>query len=551
MKKALLSAVACLLTLTGLAAAPAQGAVAAPDIPLGSITAHLSQLQSIAQANGGNRASGRPGYTASLNYIKGKLDAAGYTTRVQNFSGGSNLIADWPQGPASPTIMLGAHLDSVTSGPGINDNGTGSASLLEVALAVAAQRPTLGKHVRFGWWGAEESGLVGSRYYVQNGGASGVEAYLNFDMTGSPNPGYFVYDDDTQLQRLFNDYYATLGIQTEPERIGDGRSDHASFKNAGVRVGGVFTGASERKSAAQAAKWGGQANQSFDRCYHSACDTWPANVNTTALDRNADAAAHVLWQLAVTSQPGNDFSMAVSPSSATVQPGQSTTATVSTTITSGSAQPVSLTATGAPSGVTVSFSPAQIQSGQSATVTVAAGAGTAAGTYPITLRGNSTKTATFTLVVGTPTGDDYSMAVSPSSATVQPGQSTTATLNTTVTSGNAKPVSLTATGAPSGVTVSFSPVQIQSGQSATVTIAVAAGTPAGTHQITLRGNSDRSASFSLTVGGGGGETTWTAYTVYAAGATVTYQGVSYRCLQGHTALPGWEPPNVPALWQRI
>ncbi|GAA4059188.1 M28 family peptidase [Nonomuraea soli] len=450
------SALAAALALTCLFAPASANAAAAPDIPVGSITAHLSQLQSIASANGGNRASGRPGFTASLNYIKGRLDAAGYTTRVQSFTGGSNLIADWPSGPSGPTVMLGAHLDSVASGPGINDNGTGSASLLEVALAVSAQRPSLTKHVRFAWWGAEEQGLVGSRYYVQNGGASGVEAYLNFDMTGSPNPGYFVYDDDAALQQLFNSYYSSIGVPTEPERVGDGRSDHAPFKSAGVRVGGVFTGASERKTAAQAAKWGGQANQSFDRCYHSACDTYPSNVNTTALDRNADAAAHVLWALAVgtVNPPGNDYSMTVSPSSATVSAGQSASATVATQVTSGNAQTVALSSSGAPAGVSVSFSPASIQSGQSSAVSIAVGASVPAGTYPITLSGD-------------------------------------------------------------GATV------------------------------------DRSVTFSLTVGGGGGETSWAPYTAYQAGATVTYQGVSYRCLQGHTSLPGWEPPNVPALWQRL
>ncbi|WP_053174658.1 M28 family peptidase [Nonomuraea sp. SBT364] len=428
----------------------------APDIPVAAVTAHLAQFQQIANANGGNRASGRPGFTASLNYIRGKLDAAGYTTRVQSFSGGSNLIADWRGGPAGPVIMLGAHLDGVTSGPGINDNGSGSGALLEVALTLAARNPALTKHVRFGWWGAEEQGLIGSRYYVQNGGAQGVEAYLNFDMISSTNAGYFVYDDDATLRQAFTEYFTSIGVQPDPDREGDGRSDHASFKNAGVRVGGLATGAGAYKTQAQAAKWGGTANAPFDRCYHSACDTYPANVNTAALDRNTDAIAYALWKLAVGSE--------------------------------------------------------------------------------------------------NPPADDYAISVSPASASVEPGGSVTATVSTRVTSGQAQSVTLSAGGVPAGVGVTFSPQTVTAGQSSTVTIATTAGAAAGTHPISLNGDgasADRSASFSLTVGGDTGGDAWAAWTAYAAGDVVTYQGAGYRCLQAHTSLPGWEPANVPALWARV
>ncbi|MFI6602129.1 M28 family peptidase [Nonomuraea sp. NPDC050536] len=436
--------VASALALAATSLAPVADPSTPPDVPVANVQAHLSQLQTIASQNGGNRASGRSGFTASINYVKGKLDAAGFTTRVQSFSGGSNLIADWPGGPANQTVMLGAHLDSVSAGPGINDNGSGSASLLEIALTLAATRPTLTKHVRFGWWGAEEQGMVGSRYYVQSGGASGVEVYLNFDMVASPNAGYFVYDDDPALQRLFNDYYGTLGLQTEPEDEGDGRSDHASFKNAGVRVGGVAAGADYIKTSAEVAKWGGTAGQPFDRCYHSSCDSYPANINVTALDRNTDATAYVLWKLAV-------------------------------------------------------------------------GAGT----------------------------PDYSVSVNPASATVQPGQSATTTLSS---SGQGQTISLSATNLPSGVSVTFNPQTITAGQSSTVTIATTSGVTPNTYTIGL-GDPGHSAPFALTVSGGQG-TTWQPWTAYATGATVTYNGVQYRCLQAHTSQPDWEPPNVPALWQR-
>ncbi|MFJ2259974.1 M28 family metallopeptidase [Streptomyces sp. NPDC087844] len=296
-------AIAALLTTSAIAdAAPARVA-AAPDIPVANVKAHLTQLQSIATANGGNRAHGRAGYKASLDYVKAKLDAAGFTTAIQQFtssgSTGYNLIADWPGGDANQVVMSGSHLDSVSSGPGINDNGTGSAAVLEAALAVSRAQYQPTKHLRFAWWGAEELGMVGSRYYVNSlttANRAKISGYLNFDMIGSPNPGYFVYDDDPAIEKTFKDYFTGLGVATEIETEGDGRSDHAYFKSAGIPVGGLFTGASTRKTAAQVTKWGGTAGVAFDRCYHSSCDT-TTNINDTALNRNSDALAYAVWEL--------------------------------------------------------------------------------------------------------------------------------------------------------------------------------------------------------------------------------------------------------------
>ncbi|MFJ6052039.1 M28 family metallopeptidase [Streptomyces sp. NPDC092307] len=301
---------AALAAPTAVAAAPTP-----PDIPLANVKAHLSQLSTIAANNGGNRAHGRAGYKASIDYVKGKLDAAGFTTTLQTFTSsgatGYNLIADWPGGDPNSVLMAGSHLDSVTAGAGINDNGSGSAAVLETALAVsrAGLQPT--KHLRFGWWGAEELGLIGSKYYVNNLPAAEkakLSGYLNFDMIGSPNPGYFVYDDDPTIEQTFKNYYAGLGVPTEIETEGDGRSDHAPFKNAGIPVGGLFSGADYTKTAAQAQKWGGTSGQAFDRCYHSSCDSL-TNINDTALDRNSDAVAYAIWTLGAGTAvpPGRSF----------------------------------------------------------------------------------------------------------------------------------------------------------------------------------------------------------------------------------------------------
>jgi aminopeptidase S len=303
-------AAALMVTGTTAAQAAAPAALAAPNINVANVQAHLTQLQSIATANGGNRAHGRPGYLASVNWVKGKLDAAGFTTRVQSFTYGGatgyNLIADYPGGDANNVVMMGGHLDSVTAGPGINDNGTGSATLLEIALQMKATNFQPTKHVRIGWWGAEELGLRGSTAYVNSLSTtdkSKIKAYLNFDMTGSPNPGYFVYDGadgqptgSVALQQRLQAGFSALNVQTELIRVG-GRSDHAAFARANIPTGGTFTGAEEIKTAAQARKWGGTSGQAFDRCYHRSCDT-ASNINVTALDRNADVIAYALWATA-------------------------------------------------------------------------------------------------------------------------------------------------------------------------------------------------------------------------------------------------------------
>ncbi|MEU0884703.1 M28 family metallopeptidase [Lentzea sp. NPDC005914] len=303
-------AAALMVTGTTAAQAAAPAVAAAPNINVANVQAHLAQFQSIANSNGGNRAHGRPGFKASIDWVKGKLDAAGFTTRVQSFTYGGatgyNVIADYPGGDANNVVMLGAHLDSVTRGPGINDNGSGSASILEVALQMKATgfKPT--KHVRFGWWGAEELGLIGSKAYVRSLPAADktkIKSYLNFDMTGSPNPGYFVYNGREQgippgsvaLQQRLEAAFTSFGIKSDLTNV-DGRSDHAAFAAAGIPTSGTYAGGDEPKSAAQAAKWGGTAGQ-FDRCYHQSCDT-TANINATVLDKHADVIASTVWGLA-------------------------------------------------------------------------------------------------------------------------------------------------------------------------------------------------------------------------------------------------------------
>ncbi|WP_157245586.1 M28 family peptidase [Nonomuraea typhae] len=324
MRRRLLAVLATLALVLagGLNAVTPAAALAPPDISLANVKAHLTQLQSIATANGGNRAHGRPGYLASANYVKGRLDAAGFTTTLQSFTyngaTGYNVIADWPGGNPDDILMVGAHLDSVTAGPGINDNGSGSAAVLETALEVSRQALQPTKHLRFAWWGAEELGLRGSAFYVSNLPAAErarIKAYLNFDMVGSPNAGYFIYDGDdsdgtgsgpgpagsAQLERVLQDYFASIGVPTRGTDF-DGRSDYGPFISRGIAAGGTFTGAEGIKSSAQAQLWGGTAGQAFDVCYHRSCDT-TSNINDNALNRNADAVAYAVWTIGAAVPP--------------------------------------------------------------------------------------------------------------------------------------------------------------------------------------------------------------------------------------------------------
>ncbi|MGH3713174.1 MAG: M28 family peptidase [Micromonosporaceae bacterium] len=294
--------------------------VGVPNIDVEKVKAHLQQLQTIASNNGGNRRSTGGGYTASVTYLEEKLKAAGYNVVRQpctsgcTSGAGPNLIADWPGGDANEVYVFGGHLDSVSAGPGINDNGTGSALLLETALTLAAQNPTMAKHVRFGWWTDEEQGLNGSEFYTNSlptAERSKIKGYLNFDMNGSTNAGYFIDNVTGALAGNLKGYFDSINVPVE--EMTECCSDDGSFRNIGVPTTFLSTGAGATKSSTQAQKWGGTAGQAFDPCYHKSCDTYPSNINTTALDRNSDAAAYALWKLAVSGGPSPTGSPTASP----------------------------------------------------------------------------------------------------------------------------------------------------------------------------------------------------------------------------------------------
>ena len=230
-----------------------------------------------------------------------------------------NVLAESRDGDPSNVVMVGAHLDSVNAGPGINDNGSGSAAILETAVQMHKVKPR--NKVRFALWGAEESGLVGSTYYVNNlslPDREKIALYLNFDMIGSPNHVFFIYDGDDSdgvgagpgpkgsaaIEQLFESYYSKVGLPFKGTDF-SGRSDYGPFIAVGIPSGGLFTGAEGIKTADEAALWGGTAGQPYDPCYHLACDTF-ANVNLQALDANADAVAYATLWFSMNTAPVND-----------------------------------------------------------------------------------------------------------------------------------------------------------------------------------------------------------------------------------------------------
>ena len=236
------------------------------------------------------------------------------TVSVQSFTA-RNVIAQTKTGSSSDVVMAGAHLDSVAAGPGINDNGSGVAAVLETAVQLGSS-PPVHNAVRFGFWGAEELGLIGSRKYVESlhvDGLKDLALYLNFDMLASPNPGYFTYDGDQSLpadqrgqpvvpegsagiERTLVDYLKSSG-KTAQDTSFDGRSDYNGFSVAGVPSGGLFSGAEATMSDEQARLWGGAAGQPFDPNYHQKTDTLD-HIDRTALGINGGGVAYAVGHYA-------------------------------------------------------------------------------------------------------------------------------------------------------------------------------------------------------------------------------------------------------------
>lgn len=287
---------------------------------------------------------GNPGYdipVVGTSFAVGQdlIDPAG--TEVRLFADTTseiretyNVFAETRGGDKDNVVMAGSHLDSVVAGPGNNDNGSGSASILETAVKLAkfdAKDKKKGKkakgnggkgrltnQVRFAWWGAEELGLLGSEHYVENLSQEEIDQialYLNFDMVGSPNYVRFVYDGDNSegggavgpagsddIEEMFNGYFDSVGLASEATPF-SGRSDYGPFIVEGVDIpsGGLFTGAEGVKTEEQAQIYGGTAGEAYDPCYHQECDDRD-NISMDAIDEMSGAIAFAVATYAVSTE---------------------------------------------------------------------------------------------------------------------------------------------------------------------------------------------------------------------------------------------------------
>jgi len=235
-----------------------------------------------------------------------------------------NVIASSRRGDRNKRVVVGGHLDSVPAGPGINDNGSGISTLLEIAEQISELKLKPKNQLQFAFWGAEEAGLIGSDQYVaqlSDDEREQIMLNLNFDMLASPNFVRFVYDGNTNetppppggsppgsgaIERVFLKYFEEKGLATEPTAF-DGRSDYGPFIAQGIPAGGLFSGAEVEKTAEQVTTYGGVEGEQFDPCYHEVCDTYETVTmfppGLPALDGNglvslnqlSDAAAHTTW----------------------------------------------------------------------------------------------------------------------------------------------------------------------------------------------------------------------------------------------------------------
>lgn len=292
----------------------------ARDADVAGTLGHLRALQAAADRGGGTRALGSSGYDASVDVVADVLRRAGFrveTPTVATDEGGTKgttrtVVAQTTTGSTDDVVLAGAHLDGVDAGPGINDDASGSAALLEIASSLGGA-PPVAQAVRFVWFGAEEQGLVGSKRYLQDltsADRRSIAVMINADMIASSNAGYFVLDGDNserkgtstppgsaEIERRLLDRLGSRGAAPRSTPL-VGDSDYGPFADADIAAGGVTTGSSGTKTPAEAASWGGRAGVAYDPCYHRACDTLAA-LDPGALGRMLDALAYGVGSFAV------------------------------------------------------------------------------------------------------------------------------------------------------------------------------------------------------------------------------------------------------------
>ena len=228
------------------------------------------------------------------------IKSSAYIDAIVRDIGTTNVIAQTKGGDQDNCVMLGGHSDSVAEGPGINDDGTGSLTLLEIATHLTNYE--VNNCVRFAWWAGEEEGLLGSDYYVSQLSEEEnhkIRLFMDYDMLASPNYAYQVYNatnavnpnGSEELRDLYVDWYKSHGLNYTFVPF-DGRSDYNAFLEHNIPSGGIATGAEGVKTTDEQEMFGGKAGDWFDSCYHQLCDgvencnldAWVVNAKVSILD---------------------------------------------------------------------------------------------------------------------------------------------------------------------------------------------------------------------------------------------------------------------------
>jgi aminopeptidase Y len=234
------------------------------------------------------------------------VDGSAYIDAEVKTTVTDNIIAQTIQGDPDNCVMLGGHSDSVTDGPGINDDGSGTLALLEIATQLS--NFSVNNCVRFAWWAGEEEGLLGSDYYVSQLTEEEnlkIRLFMDYDMLGSPNFAYQIYNatnavnptGSEELRDLYIDWYKAHELNYTFIPF-DGRSDYDGFIRNGIPGGGIATGAEGVKTKEEVEMFGGKAGEWYDPCYHQLCDD-VGNVNTTAWLINTQLVAHSVATYAI------------------------------------------------------------------------------------------------------------------------------------------------------------------------------------------------------------------------------------------------------------
>ncbi|MDP2438541.1 MAG: M28 family peptidase [archaeon] len=216
-----------------------------------------------------------------------------------------NVLCVTPQGDTTSQIVIGSHLDSVPAGPGINDNGSGTSVLLQLAIQASRNKISIKNQIIFAWWSGEESGLLGSTYFVSVANKANIALNINNDMLGSPNGIRQILNGananepirpaSTAIQRLYEDYFSANNLPYAMKDF-NGRSDYGPFIAQNIPAGGLATGAEVIKNMTERSIYGGLANTAYDPCYHQPCDTIE-NINWTYLLQMGQASAFTLESL--------------------------------------------------------------------------------------------------------------------------------------------------------------------------------------------------------------------------------------------------------------